>query len=83
MDVFDLSCRRSGLILFAFTSCTPFSTGLAWSSVDSLRDKAHKVDGDGGARACSFTPYAAVSGSGAQPREIFSSFNGNFQAKST
>ena len=22
-------------------------------------DKAHKVDGDGGARACSFTPYAA------------------------
>eukprot|EP00964_Phaeocystis_antarctica_P114720 scaffold78667_cov36-Phaeocystis_antarctica.AAC.2 len=24
-------------------------------------DKAHKVDGDGGARACSFTPHAARS----------------------
>ena len=30
--------------------------GAAWIA---CADKAHKVDGDGGARACSFTPHAA------------------------
>ena len=65
MDHLDHLVRRSSqlvkllLRLSKWASSPSFSTGLALSCVDSLRRKAHKVEDNAWAEACSRAPQAA------------------------